>query len=120
MAEHSLFGKLAEQKACQFLEQKGYCCIGKNYRVGRVEIDLIMQRGKILICVEVKTIKTQFFGTLASFISSANIKRLCAAMDHYIIQKELNLEVRFDAIEYIVQQNQWIIIHIPNAFYPWE
>jgi hypothetical protein len=51
MAEHNLFGKLAEQKACQF------------------------------------------FGTPASFISSAKIKRLCAAMDHYIIQKELNVEV---------------------------
>jgi putative endonuclease len=120
MAEHNLFGKLAEQKACQFLEQKGYCCIEKNYCVGRAEIDLIMQRGEILICVEVKARKTQFFGTPASFISSAKIKRLCAAMDHYIIQKELNVEVRFDVIECIVQQNQWIINHIPNAFYPWE
>ncbi len=41
-------------------------------------------------------------------------------MDYYIMENKLQVEVRFDVIECLIQQNQWIITHIPNAFYSWE
>ena len=120
MAEHNIFGKLAEEKACQYLIQNGYRCIEKNYRFGKAEIDLIMQIEETLICVEVKARKTEYFGKPASFIRSTKIKRLCSAMDYYIMENKLQVEVRFDVIECLIQQNQWIITHIPKAFYLWE
>ncbi len=51
-------GYLAEQKACSFLQKKGYKLIAKNTRakrgIGANEIDLIMKKDKTLVFVEVK------------------------------------------------------------------
>ena len=70
MAQHNRFGNEAEEKALDYLLQKGYTLLEKNYRYGHAEVDLLMQKKEKLICVEVKARSTDFFGTPQSFISS--------------------------------------------------
>jgi putative endonuclease len=47
-------GPLGESLAQLFLESRGYVILGKNLRVGRREVDLLAERGRMLIAVEVK------------------------------------------------------------------
>ena len=49
------FGKLGEEIAERYLQKKGYTVKAKNYRFGRVEIDMICEHNKEIIFVEVKT-----------------------------------------------------------------
>ena len=36
----------------------------------------------------------------------------------YIQKNDLDVEVRFDIISYLVENGKWIREHIENAFYP--
>lgn len=116
MTDHHQYGKNAENYTLEFLTKKGYRFIAKNYRFGIAEVDLIMQDGSVLVCVEVKARRSDYFGTPESFLSSRQIQRLVAAMDHYVHQNDLFLEIRFDLVAITVQDNEWKINHIKNAF----
>jgi putative endonuclease len=63
MAQHNLFGTKAEIYGRDFLLNKGYLLLAQNYRYGRSEVDLLMQKKETLICVEVKARSTDFFGS---------------------------------------------------------
>ena len=47
-------GKLAELKACDYLQKKKYVLLEANYRSRFGEIDLIMKNKKYLCFIEVK------------------------------------------------------------------
>lgn len=79
-----------------------------------------MQQGTTLICVEVKARTTDFFGTPEQFVSSKKIKLLVRAMDHYLKENTIEMEVRFDVVACIVKGNKWFLKHITNAFYSFE
>ena len=49
------FGKLGEQMAVRYLEDKGYTILERNYRRWHLEIDLIALDRDELVVVEVKT-----------------------------------------------------------------
>jgi putative endonuclease len=114
------FGKQAELFALNYLEQKGYQLLAKNYRYKHAEIDLLMQKNKHLICIEVKARSTSFFGEPESFINSKKIKNLVLAVNFFIEEHDLNLDVRFDIVALIKSNNKWQIKHLKNAFYAWE
>ena len=57
MAEHNEFGKLAEELAEQFLVEKNYKILAKNFRFQKAEVDIITEfEGKIVV------ISTTLFG----------------------------------------------------------
>ncbi|MEK7195586.1 MAG: YraN family protein, partial [Patescibacteria group bacterium] len=52
-------GRLGEDLACEYLVDKGYKIIGRNYREKWDELDIVARsQDKTLIFVEVKTINT--------------------------------------------------------------
>ena len=114
------FGKLAERYALNYLLQKGYFLLAKNYRYNDAEVDLLMQENKQLVCVEVKARNTAFFGEPESFINTKKIKNLVQATGFFIKENQLDLEVSFDIIALIKFNNIWHIKHLKNAFYAWE
>lgn len=57
-------GKLGEDLACEFLEKNGYKILERNKTFSRFcEIDIIAQIKNTLVFVEVKTRKTNSFGS---------------------------------------------------------
>ena len=59
MTEKSQLGNLGEDIACQYLVEKGFKIIGRNYRKPWGEIDIIAKSpDKTLVFVEVKTMQT--------------------------------------------------------------
>ena len=55
MAQHNDTGKQGEAAAMQYLQAQGYQILETNYRHQHAEIDLVTQKGKMIVFVEVKT-----------------------------------------------------------------
>ena len=51
-------GQQGEQAAAQWLEDKGYQVVARNYRSRLGEIDLVATQGEYLVFIEVKTRQT--------------------------------------------------------------
>ena len=57
------FGKQAERYALNYLLQKGYFLLAKNYRYNNAEVDLLMQENKQLVCGSKSKEYCFFWGT---------------------------------------------------------
>ena len=56
-------GRIAEAAAARHLATEGWSLVGRNVRVGRGELDLIVRRGDVLAFVEVKARRSADYGT---------------------------------------------------------
>lgn len=108
-------GKQGENQAVAFLKKAGYTVLATNWRYKHLEIDIIAQDKKELVIAEVKTRASNVFGTPESFVTKDKQLKLIKAAHEYVIQNNVELDVRFDIISVITSTNQ--VQHIPNAFY---
>ena len=97
MAKHNELGKKGEQLAVEFLEQKGYQIIERNYRFDKAEVDIIAQHKDTLAIIEVKTRSTNEFGNPQDFVKPKQIQRLVKAVNEYVIENDLDVEIRLAA-----------------------
>ena len=117
MASHNDLGKLGEELAVEFLEKNGYEILETNWVFDKAEIDIIAQKNEVLAVVEVKTRSSIDFGLPQDFVKPKKIKLLLKAIDEYVIQNDLDVEVRFDIIAIHKNDSNFNIEHIPEAFY---
>lgn len=117
MAQHNELGKKGEQLAVDFLLNNGYDIVERNYRFDKAEVDIIAQKENVLAIVEVKARSTADFGNPQDFVKPKQIQRLVKAVDEYVTENELDLEVRFDIIAIVKQNKHYKIEHLENAFY---
>ena len=117
MADHNDLGKKGEELAIAYLKKNGYNIRDINYRYLKAEIDIVAQKEDVLAIVEVKTRSTRDFGLPQDFVSNKKIKLLVMAADHYVISKDLDVNVRFDIIAIVNNNNKFEIEHLENAFY---
>lgn len=117
MAEHNELGKIGEELATLFLIQEGYAILERNWRYQKAEIDIIAQKEKEIIIVEVKTRNSDFFGDPQEFVTAGKIKLLTKAANEYIIENDIDYEVRFDIIAVLKNKKTQKIEHFENAFY---
>ncbi|MBT3742141.1 putative endonuclease [Polaribacter sp. Hel1_33_78] len=116
MADHNELGKKGEQLAIAFLLKNEYKILEKNYRFQKAEVDIIAQKKDVLAVVEVKTRSTTYFGNPQDFVNPKKIKLLLSAIDNYVVEKDLDVEVRFDIIAIIHQKKETKIEHLEDAF----
>lgn len=117
MAEHNEFGRLAEELAENFLQQKGYRILARNFRYEKAEIDLIAEYGEYLVVVEVKARATDAFMLPQEAVNKGKIRRVVLAANHYIEENGIDLETRFDVISVLPDASGKLeITHIENAF----
>lgn len=117
MAQHNELGKKGEQLAVDFLLKNGYDIIERNYRFDKAEVDIIAQIKDTLAIVEVKTRSTTDFGNPQDFVKPKQIQRLVKAVDEYVRESNLDVEVRFDIIAIVKAGKTFNIEHLENAFY---
>jgi putative endonuclease len=117
MAKHNELGALGEELAVEELEKKGYEIIERNWRYKKAEIDIIARKNDVLAIVEVKTRSSNYFGDPQDFVNSKKIKMLVEAVDEYVNSKDLEVEVRFDIMAIIINENKLTIEHLEDAFF---
>lgn len=117
MAEHNKLGDLGEELAVEHLVKNGYDILERNYTYQKAEVDIIAQKGDTLVVVEVKTRSTADFGNPQDFLKPKQIKRLVMAVDAYINENDLDVEVRFDIIAIVIEGKTIDLEHLEDAFY---
>jgi putative endonuclease len=98
MAQHNDLGKLGEELAVSFLQEKGYEILETNWTFQKAEIDIIAKIADTLAVIEVKTRSSLDFGLPQDFVKPKKIQLLVKAVNEYVISKDLEVEVRFDII----------------------
>jgi len=118
MARHNETGKLGEELAAKFLTDKGYLILERNYRFGRAEVDIIVQKDKTLIFVEVKTRKNNRFGFPEEFVDKKKQKLMRSAAEEYSYSTQWNGELRFDVIAITnAETDKALIEHFEDVFF---
>jgi len=117
-AEHLELGARGEQLAAEYLEQKGYIILHRNWRNVHEEIDIIALEGNILLIVEVKTRSTDFFGEPEQAVTPAKQKKLAKAAEAFLEESQHKGEMRFDIISVTLKGKQPQIVQVKDAFYP--
>lgn len=117
MAEHNELGKFGEELAVEFLQKNGYTILETNWTFQKAEIDIIAQIADTLAIIEVKTRSSIEFGLPQDFVNSKKIKLLTKAVDNYVVEKDLEINVRFDIIAIQKEAKSFVIEHLTDAFY---
>ena len=118
MAAHNEFGKQGEELAAQYLINKGYEILERNWCNIHKEIDIIAKDGKDLVIVEVKTRQTDEYGNPDVAVTKQKQWRLISAANAYVYQNRLDINTRFDIISIIIRDDIPEINHIEDAFLP--
>lgn len=117
MAEHNDLGNLAEELAANFLEEKGYKILVKNFRYQKGEIDIIAEFNNQIIIVEVKARGSDIFMEPQEAVTKKKIKSLVMVADFFMKDSNLNQEVRFDIIAVLPDaKGRLQITHLEDAF----
>ena len=117
MAQHNELGKQGESVAVDYLVRNGYTILETNWTFDKAEIDIIAQKNGILAVVEVKTRSSIEFGLPQDFVKPKKIQMLVKAINEYVTQNDLDVEVRFDIVAIHKENSGFVIEHIEEAFY---
>ena len=118
MAEHNDLGTSGEEMAVEYLAQKGYKILDRNWSFGKEEIDIIAQNDDLIIFVEVKTRASAFYGRPEEFVKRQKQRFIIKAANTYIERHDIDKEARFDVIGVIINAGGKEINHIEDAFAP--
>jgi len=119
MALHLDLGRKGENIAKAHLENAGYEILDQNWTHGKLEIDLVAYKDRIIVFTEVKTRTGNFFGEPEDFVDARKQKLLAEAADEYIYLMNHQGEVRFDIIAVLFDNKfNYTLKHIEDAFWP--
>ena len=116
MNNNQYLGKTGEKLSVDFLIGKRFKIQNRNWRYKKAEIDIIASKKNILIFIEVKTRKSDYFSRPEDAITSKKIELYQESAESYLEQNNLENEVRFDVISIIHTENKTKIEHFINAF----
>ncbi|MBC7720611.1 MAG: YraN family protein [Pedobacter sp.] len=98
MTNHKITGNKGEAIAADYLQEKGYTIIERNWRHKHLEVDIIASRRNKLHFVEVKTRTNTKFGLPEDSISQAKMNHLKKAAEEYLYLNNQWLKIQFDVI----------------------
>lgn len=114
-------GAEGESVVSLWLEKNEYKIIARNWRTAFGEIDIIAEKEKTVVFVEVKTLLTTNLENLDIIINKKKQMKICLTAKHFLqINRQYNsADVRFDVI--VLQSNPFLkqtpkIFHIKHAF----
>ena len=112
-------GKIGEALASEHFEARGYEIRARNYRTRSGEIDLIVQRGKRIVFVEVKTRRSSKFGIPQAAVTPTKQKQISKIALNYLQKHNLlDAPCQFDVVAVVLSWKLELIKlhHIENAF----
>ncbi len=99
-------GKRGEDFVCEYLKDKGYLIVCKNYHSIYGEIDIISKNDKYIVFVEVKSRRaSNFYKGIEAVDKSKRIKIIKTAFN-YIRSNDVDMQPRFDVAEVLLDLNK--------------
>lgn len=118
MTDRQRTGAAGEQLACQWLQDRGYLILHRNWRHGRDELDIVAQDGRFLVVVEVKALTSGHWSDPEAKVDRTKQRKLMRAAEELAHRHNDDLELRFDVIGITFAHGGPEIIHVKDAFYP--
>lgn len=110
-------GGMGEDAAAAFLINKGFSVLARNWRHGRLEIDLVCMDGGAIVFVEVKTRRNDNRGGGSWAVSPRKIRNLSRAADAWLASEGAWASpCRFDVVCLTGCPASFNIQHYVNAF----
>ncbi len=125
MAEHLDIGRKGEVLATEYLKQGGYKILGRNitnpYGTRLGEIDIVAEKNKMIVFVEVKTLflRREKFEYLPEHqVTRSKLVKLQRIASYYLRSNHLETrEYRFDVVSVILRvQKEPCIEHLESVF----
>lgn len=117
MNQNLTIGNKGEDLATEYLIKKGYAIVYRNIKANKAEIDIVATTQNILVFVEVKTRKNNYFGYPEEAVNARKEGNIAKAASSIREQLNHENEIRFDIIS-ITLEPQIEIHHIEDAFFP--
>jgi putative endonuclease len=108
-------GKRCEALVAGYLQGKGYHLRMRNFRMRQGEIDLVMEEGKTIVFVEVKSRHDGKYGAGSEAVGWRKQRTIMALATIYMARLPCRT-CRFDVVSVTVTRGKPAIQHIPNAF----
>jgi len=118
MSAKSETGRKGEDMAVRYLMNNSFKILERNWRHLHREIDIIAIDNECLVIAEVKTRKGSSFTDPMGQMTIKKQALLVSAADAYILQHNLDMDVRYDVICVNIDAGHTRLEHIKNAFHP--
>lgn len=102
----NIFGKTQEQKAENFLVQKGFEILAKNYHCKFGEIDIIAQKNEVLHFIEVKATSKNY--DPIQRITPTKMQKIIKTINHYLYKNNTDFPYQIDAC--IIKKDEFELI----------
>ncbi|WP_457743843.1 YraN family protein [Sulfurimonas sp.] len=89
-------GNVAEQRACDYLMERGYAIVERNFYSRFGELDIIASKGGVLHFVEVKS--GEDFELAIQNITPRKLSRMIKTANVYMKKKSYDSDFVFDAV----------------------
>ena len=110
-------GQQGEEIAVHYLQKEGYRILTRNFRTRDGELDIICRKDDVLIFVEVKTRRSELFGSAEEAITPKKIEHIRRVALHYLTNHQTqHKEIRFDVITILMVNHEPRLNHIQAAF----
>ncbi|HBE89722.1 MAG: YraN family protein [Candidatus Andersenbacteria bacterium RIFCSPHIGHO2_12_FULL_46_9] len=110
-------GKLGEERAKDYLQNKGMKLVARNFGCRWGELDLIMRDDETLVIVEVRVRSSAEYGLAHETVNHKKQLKIIKATKFYIQQENWWGDVRFDVVAVVpTGEDKFSIEHIKDAF----
>jgi putative endonuclease len=113
-------GQIGESIAASYLQRTlGWTILHRNWRCYRGELDIIALHSRTLVMVEVRTKRSERFGTLAEAITYRKLKQVRRVAEYFLTVEAARFEhcaMRFDVVLVGLKRRQVIdFSHLTNV-----
>jgi putative endonuclease len=103
MAKHNELGKEGEQLAENFLLQKDFAILHRNWRYSHYEIDIVALKNNILHFVEVKSRSSQNFSMPEESVGKKKTRSILKAADEFLFLHPEYNDFHIDILSIIIK-----------------
>lgn len=106
MASHNTVGLDGENLAANWLKEKGYEIMHRNWRHSYYEIDIIALKNKILHFIEVKCRNASPFGFPEDSVTKKKFNHLKRAADEFLFINPGHRWIQYDILSITLHKNK--------------
>lgn len=111
--DRKVYGNTGEDIACSYLKKQKYKILERNFTTPVGEMDIVAQKKKTIVIVEVKRRATDRFGAPSEAVNKHKQRKISQIAFIFLQQNGLlDHSARFDVIEVLGSE----VNHIENAF----
>ena len=98
MAAHNEFGKAGEQMAVEWLLERGFQLVSRNWKFARYELDIIASRDGILHFIEVKSRHDDLFGKPEDWVNWKKGRHMLSAGEAFQEKNPAWIQIQYDIL----------------------